>query len=331
MSKFRILVTGGSGFIGTHFVGLLLNKNKEILNVDIQEPKVASQNSLWKQCDIKDFNELFKIFSGFSPTHVLHLAAKANLNGKTISDFPDNTIGTKNVVDCMSLLKSINRFIHTSTQYVVYPGVNPESNEDLLPYTAYGESKAESERIVHTANLDNCIWSIIRPTNIWGPWHTAFPNELWRFLGKRYYVHPGFKPIKKYYSYIENTVDQIYKLLCVASDDEVHRKVFYVTDPPIDNAVWMNAFSVALSGKPVRKIPKLMWRIMGVMGDIIKGLGRPFPIDSDRYFRLTVQENLPYKRTLDITGNPLFSMEDGVRKCIGWIQSHYPTLINIKD
>lgn len=331
MNKFRILVTGGSGFIGTHFVDLLLKNKVNILNVDIQEPKVTAHNILWNQCDIKEFDQLFNIFTEFSPTHVLHLAAKANLNGRTIADFPDNTIGTQNVVNCVRKLTSIKRFIHTSTQYVVYPGVYPGSDKYYQPYTAYGESKAESERIVRAADLGNCVWSIIRPTNIWGPWHPAFPRELWRYLGKRYYFHPGFKPIKKHYGYVENTVDQIYKLLFVTSDNKVNRKVFYVTDPPIDNAVWMNAFSEALSGKTVRRVPKLLWRTVGSLGNIIKAMGGSCPIDSDRYFRLTVQESLPYKKTLDITGNPLLSMEDGVRKCIGWIQSYYPTLIYSKD
>ena len=178
MNKSRILITGGSGFIGTHFVNLLLNKNVEILNVDIQKPKIDSLHAFWKQCDIKNFNKLLNIFSEFSPTHVLHLAAKASLNGKTISDFPDNTIGTQNVVDCVRKLKSIRRFIHTSSQYAVCPGVYPESDEYYQPYTAYGESKAESEPIVRAANITHCVWTIIRPTNIWGPWHTGFPHDL---------------------------------------------------------------------------------------------------------------------------------------------------------
>jgi nucleoside-diphosphate-sugar epimerase len=331
LSTFRILVTGGSGFIGTHFVGLLLNKNEEILNVDIQKPKVASHNSLWKQCDIKDFNQLFKIFSEFSPTHVLHLAAKANLSGTTISHFPDNTIGTQNVVNCIKKLTSIKRFIHTSTQYVVYPGIYPKSDVYYQPYTAYGESKAVSEHIVRATKLGNCVWTIVRPTNIWGPWHPAFPRELWRFLSKRYYFHPGFRPIRKHYGYIGNTVDQIYKLLCIASDDVVNHKVFYVTDPPIDNAVWMNAFSEALSGKSVRRVPKSLWRIIGLFGSLVKAMGGSSPVDLDRYFRLTVQESLPYKKTLDITGPPIFSLDDGVRECISWIQSYYPDLIYRKN
>jgi len=322
----KVLVTGGSGFIGTHFVDLMISKKMEVLNVDINRPKIASHDAYWKQCDIKDPVPLFDIFTEFAPTHVLHLAAKANLNGNTISDFPDNTIASQNVVNCVKKSTSIKRFILTSTQYVVHPGIYPESDEYYLPYTAYGESKAESERILRKANL-HCTWAIIRPTNIWGPWHSAFPNELWKYLGKRYYVHPGFRPIKKHYGYIGNAIEQIYTLLFDVPTDIVNLKVFYITDAPIDSATWMNAFSVALSGKPIRRIPKILWRIMGIIGSQIKSITGSFPIDSDRYFRLTVQETIPYERTLAVTGAPLYSLDDGVRECLKWIYNHCPSLI----
>src|SRR5690606_40216757 len=51
--------------------------------------------------------------------------------------------------------------------------------------------------------------SIIRPTNIWGPRHPFFPHELWRYLERGYYVHPGLRPTPKYYGYVTNAVAQI--------------------------------------------------------------------------------------------------------------------------
>jgi len=322
----RIVITGGSGFIGTHAVELMLKKNIEVLNIDIQKPKVSSHSSFWRQCDIKKFSYLSKIFSKFNPTHVLHLAAKANLKGKTITDFPNNTVGTKNIVDCVKQTTSIKRFIHVSTQYVVQPGIMPENDDFFMPYTAYGESKMEGEKIVRRADLTDVCWTIVRPTNIWGPWHPAFPKELWKYLGKRYYLHPGFKPIKKYYGYVENIVYQIDGLLNTP-DDKVNGQVFYVTDPPIDSTDWMNAFSVALSGKPVRRIPKLIWRMMAMVGDLSKKFGFPAPISSDRYFRLTVQENIPFEKILDLTGKPPYSLEDGINRSLEWIRANAPNLI----
>ena len=49
----RLLVTGGSGFIGTHLVERLRQAH-EIVNVDRQPPKLAEHRSYWRQLDIKD-------------------------------------------------------------------------------------------------------------------------------------------------------------------------------------------------------------------------------------------------------------------------------------
>lgn len=323
----KILVTGGSGFIGTHFIEALENKYS-ILNVDINKPKIPAHESLWKCCDIKDFNKLLQIFIEFNPTHVLHLAAKANLIGKSVSDYPDNTIGAKNVIECVKQTNSVQRFILTSTQFVVWPGEYPQTDDYLKPYTAYGESKAETERCLRNSNCDVC-WTIIRPTNIWGPWHPAFPKEMWPYLAKGLYFHPGYQPIQKFYGYVENAVQQIFSIFNESSE-KVNKKVFYITDPPIDNAEWLNAFSNALRGKPIRRIPKTLWHAMAVIGDYLKLLSIPYPISSERYFRMTVNENLPYESTIKIAGEPQISLQVGVNRCVEWIEQYAPHIKKVK-
>jgi nucleoside-diphosphate-sugar epimerase len=83
--KNKILITGGSGFIGTNFIEFLLDKQKEgyeleILNIDIKPLKINKHYIFWKKADIKNFSELKDIFESFRPTHVLHLARKVDKN-----------------------------------------------------------------------------------------------------------------------------------------------------------------------------------------------------------------------------------------------------------
>jgi len=317
--KKKILVTGGSGFIGTHLIEWLSKSENQLLNVDIAGPKLRSHDQYWTRCDIKKLDDLSTVFDEFKPTHVIHLAAKASLDGDTIDDFPDNIIGTKNVVQCVNKTPNIVRFVHTSSQYAVMPGVFPESDEFLQPYTAYGESKAESERIVR----QDCSkpWVIIRPTNIWGAWHTAFPYEMWPYLQKRFYFHPGFAPIRKHYGYVENAVDQIVKFGLVCKDEDVCGRVFYITDTPIDSAEWLNGFSMMLSGKPVRRIPKAIWRLLAWAGDALLAIGIKSPVSSERFFRLTVNESIPYQKTIDLTGEPVISLHEGITRSVAWFKA----------
>ena len=65
---------------------------------------------------------------------------------------------------------------------------------------------------------------------------SIFPRRLVALCSKRYYMHPGHKPIIKYYGYIENATEQMVSIGLYANTEKIHRQVFYITDAPIDNA-----------------------------------------------------------------------------------------------
>jgi nucleoside-diphosphate-sugar epimerase len=88
-----------------------------------------------------------------------------------------NTDGVANVLAALKKLPTIRRFVATSTQFVVGPGPFPAHDLDLRPHTVYGESKVIGEQLVRKAELA-CTWSIIRPTNVWGPWHSRILARL---------------------------------------------------------------------------------------------------------------------------------------------------------
>ena len=223
------------------------------------------------------------------------------------------------------IFKKFKKFIHISTQYVNTPGQKIDDETSFDPYTTYGASKAEGEKMVREANI-LCDWVILRPTNIWGPWHSFFPHELWLYLSKNYYVHPGFEPIKKYYGFIGNTLKQI-DFFIHSDNKEKKKKVFYLTDPPINSYDWMNGFSKVLSGKKVRRIPKTLWKVLALAGDTLKYGNIKFPVDSGRFFRLTVNEDIPYEDTIDLVGKPTFSLEQGIEISVNWIKQYHPHLI----
>ena len=50
----KILITGGSGFIGTNLTDYYVRKGWNVKNVDVKAPKQVEMTSIWTQCDITD-------------------------------------------------------------------------------------------------------------------------------------------------------------------------------------------------------------------------------------------------------------------------------------
>jgi nucleoside-diphosphate-sugar epimerase len=317
----KFLVTGGSGFIGTNLIEQLEERGDQVLNLDLNPPKVQMQGGTWRKVDLKSSVQVAEALLSFEPDVVIHLAAKADFDGKTLEDFNDNIVGSSVLYSALIGSGFLGRLIVTSTQYVIGPGGLPIHDTYFNPNTLYGESKVKTEMMLRESNI-GCCWTIIRPTNVWGPWHPRFPSELWRYIKKGLYVHPGGRPIVRAYGYVGNVVQQILAI-ADASEELVSGKVLYVGDEPIDSYELLNRFSVALRGKRIKRIPHTLLKAAAMAGDLTKMLGLIPPISSDRLHRMTTDHVAPMERTFSCLGRPHFSIDDGIQSTCTWLRKHH--------
>jgi nucleoside-diphosphate-sugar epimerase len=218
--------------------------------------------------------------------------------------------------------------VFTSTQFVHQYHGFPKDDQDYAPHTVYGESKVLMEKMIREANL-NVVWTIIRPTNIWGPWHLRYPFEFWRVLSKGLYVHPGRQPVTRSYGYVGNVVSQIISIIESVAE-KVRGKVFYVGDPAIDLYDWVNGFSVLQTGKNVRVVPRLIVRTLAIVGDIFAIANVGFPITSSRYKSMTTSNIAPMERTLEAFGTPPYSLDQGIQETVEWMKTVHPELVKVR-
>jgi nucleoside-diphosphate-sugar epimerase len=319
----RILITGGSGFIGTNLIDKLSSEGHTILNYSLHRPLNSAQTEHWRNGDILDAAATITAFQTFRPSHVVHLAARAECdeNATVEQGFRANTEGTKNVLEAIRTTPSVQRVIVTSSQFVCAPGRLPTSDTDYFPETTYGQSKVITEKLTRQADL-SCCWTIIRPTNIWGPWHLRYRREFWRVLQRGLYVHPGRQPVIRCYGYVKNVVHQICQIL-EASPEKIDRKTIYLGDPPTDLFNWVNGFSRLLTGRNVRVVPRGLMRALAFLGDIPSSItGRPFLINSSRFRSMTTNYVTPMERTFELLGDNPYSLEQGITETVQWLHSY---------
>lgn len=313
----RLLVTGGSGFIGTNLMAFYIQKGIPLINLDWNPPLDPGQNGFWKEVDIMEMDALRQAFKEFDPTHVVHLAARTDTDEKIDVDaYRQNHQGTRILLEVVREYPSIEHIIVTSTQFVCEAGYQPKHDQDYKPFTIYGESKRLTEKVTREADL-KCAWTLIRPTTIWGPWSLRYRDVMFKVMRKGLYFHPGKGKVIRSYGYVGNVVWQIDRMLH-APREKVDGKVFYVGDRPIDLKVWVEAVSKELIGKPVRYIPTGLIKLIAIGGDVLKTFRIPFPITSGRFKSMTSDYITPMDRTIEAFGEAPYTMEAGVTEMVRW-------------
>jgi nucleoside-diphosphate-sugar epimerase len=324
--RMRLFLTGGSGFIGTNLIGRWEDGCESIVNYSDASPLVAQHDRYWWKGDIMDGAALEEALEAAQPTVVIHLAARTDCDEKVTVDegYAVNTEGTRNLVKAVSECASVERLIVTSSQFVCRAGHVPADDLDFNPETVYGESKAESERITREVDAD-CVWTITRPTNVWGPYHMRYSREFWKVLDRGWYVHPGMPTPTRCYAYVGNLLWQMKRLLELPKG-EVHERVFYLGDRPIDIVEWIEGFHRELAGREkMRVVPYGVIRAGALVGDAISSVtGKPFYITSSRLRSMSTDYLTPMERTFEILGEPPYTLDEGIRQTADWFRGWNP-------
>ena len=315
----KVIVTGGSGFIGTNLISRLEREDVELINIDFAEPRNKKQISLWRNVDITDSEALEEAVVGFRPDYIVHLAARTDIKGNTINDYKANTIGVKNILQCCHKMPDLKKVLFTSSMLVSRVGYKMKSIFDYNPPNAYGESKVETEHII-LGDPPSCDWDILRPTSIWGPWFDTY-RDFFEMVMKGRYFHFGKKSSTKTYGYVGNVAYQIEQLLFAdTSAREVAQRVFYLGDEPayyIED--WANEIA-ELVDKKVPRIPYWIIKTAALCGDVLKTVNIDFPMTSFRLKNMTTDNIVDLKPIMELAPNAPFTRKEGSMNAIEWIK-----------
>ena len=321
MTTHHILVTGGSGFIGTHLVAAALTAGHSVTNLDIKRPVLDAHAAHWVEADLMDVDVVMRVVAQSQPTLVYNLAAIADI-ALDAAAMASNTQGLRNVMVAAKQVGSVTRLIHASTQLVVKPGYEPAHPRDFAPYTEYGESKAQSETILWE-EAGALPWTIVRPATIWGPWHATFGGSIWKYLNRRWYLLPtGVDPVRSY-GYVGNIVAQLLAIADAKTEDVDHA-IFYLGDVPQRSSAWLDGFSQELTGKRTRRVPGIALKLLAGVGELSRRIGGPAPIDRGRLYRMTTDYPVPMEETFRVLGRGPTGLQDGIAQTVAWLRETQP-------
>lgn len=156
----RILITGGTGFVGTHLVRHLRSTPSQIIvvsygsNASLHEPGIE-----YRRIDIRNRDEVHSVMREFNPDLVYHLAAVSAV-GPSWSNprltFEVNVLGSFNIFEAAMNLPSPPRILNISTAQVYARSSGPLSeNSPLNPENPYAASKAMTELLM--IQYRNCV------------------------------------------------------------------------------------------------------------------------------------------------------------------------------
>ena len=204
-----ILVTGGTGYIGSHTTVELLSIGEEVIIVDNlsnskecvldRVEKITGKRPLFIKCDLLDKDTLNKVFEEHpeidSVIHFAGLKAVGESCAKPLYYYHNNITGTINLLDCM-ISHNVNNIVFSSSATVYGLPKTVPIKEDFPTSTTnpYGETKLMIERILKDTcaahpEFSACVLRYFNPigaheSGLIGEDPRGIPNNLLPYITK---------------------------------------------------------------------------------------------------------------------------------------------------
>lgn len=309
MSSKRILVTGGSGFIGTNLVAELESRGHEVIAADL----LNTDREHYIRADVRNFRQLERIFENNTFDYVYHLAAEyGRWNGEDYYEnlWETNCIGTKHMIRLQEKKKFRMIFYSSAEVYGDYEGRmtedvmvhNPIS--DTYQMNDYAITKWAGELMcLNSAKMAGTETVRVRPVNCYGPhehyspYRGFIPKFIWHALHDKPYT--VFKGHKRIIDFVEDSCRTWANI--------------------VDNFIPGEVYNVA--GKPewerdIKQYSDLILKAVGKDDSLVTYEGA-------EPFTTKIKTIDCSKAERDLNHNPKITPEEGIKRTVEWMRWNY--------
>ncbi|MHA2246416.1 MAG: NAD-dependent epimerase/dehydratase family protein [Candidatus Hodarchaeales archaeon] len=326
----KIMVTGGTGFVGNHIVDAL-EKNFPPSNIslivrDVTKANIRSETGLAIfQGDITDPESLNRAITDFHPEVIIHVAGLTD-DWSPLSRLMDvNTQGTKNIIDIMTKSSSTAFLIHISSSGV-YPRRGSTHITEDFPYGPQGnyqKSKVAAERYIKVAMKKGLIEAtIIRPPNVMGPGDFTQMAKICRAIKDRKF--PIIREGKALLTWVAaedlaKAVVLVLKQRKKAIGHIYNVKSFEITVKELYDQI---AAKLKVANPP-KTYPYSLAYLAGVIGEILGKIKRkPSTLNRYRVIKFSSDRLFDDSRIRsDLGYQPKASAEETIIKTVEWLQN----------
>lgn len=324
----KILITGGTGFIGCYFVRKLLELGHPLSILDLHPFEEGTEGIdptavEFLQGDIRDPAALDQAMKGCQA--VLHLAAAHHDFGISDQTFEAvNVQGSQLICDAMDR-NGISNICFFST-VAIYGAAPPPIDEDAPTQAAspYGKTKLGGEHVfmkwVNDGEKNHCL--VIRPTVTFGPGNFANMFALIKQIETGAFLSVGNGQNIKSLSYVENLVDATAKMWFDAKPTQPDYAAYnYVCKPDLSSQEIAEITYESLGKKPPRiRVPYWLARTLALPLDfVIAVTGKNFPVSGARIKKLALARTQYESEKIREDGfEQSISLPDGIDKMARW-------------
>ncbi len=310
-SKYKILVTGGSGFIGTNLVNELRHRNHDVYVCDRLNHPLEN----YMRCDVGQYRQLERVFDTFGKfDYVYHLAAEyGRWNGEDYYEnlWQTNAIGTKHLTRLMEKRKFRTIFFSSAEVYGDYEGIMSEdvmvnnAIKDTYQMNDYAMTKWIGELICNnSAKMFGTETVKVRPVNCYGP-HEEYnpyrgfvPKFIYQALHNQPYTL--FKGHKRIIDYVEDTVNTFANI--------------------VDNFIPGEVYNVGGREEWEMEIKEISDLILAACGKKDDSLVTYKPAEP----HTTKVKRMDFSKAVrDLKHNPKIPPAEGIKRTVAWMKDFY--------
>ncbi|MGB7574564.1 MAG: NAD-dependent epimerase/dehydratase family protein [Thermodesulfobacteriota bacterium] len=318
----KALVTGGTGFIGSHLAEALLDRGVQVRCLVRKESDLKWLKGLPIEMTFGDCRDRTSLREAVKDAdRVFHLAGITKAV-KEKAYFEINASGTENLIrTCLENNPRLQKFIYVSSQAAAGPcrnGDKKRESDQCEPVSAYGQSKRMGEELA-LAHAHEIPLVILRPTGVYGPRDKDF-YTLFKWVSKR--IKPCFSG-KVSLCYVQDVVQAI---LLAAESQTKSGEIFFLSDGTdyLMREVG-DVFARTMGVRPL-SIPIPKWLIFGIasLSEYLSALSGKPPLMSKGMAEQIVQKDW----TCDITKaktvlgfTPQYQLSRGAKLTYQWYKN----------